>query len=44
MIFSDSFLHHGKIGTADKQDHVVEAALAKSVTRLSGGAPAGLFA
>jgi hypothetical protein len=26
MTFSDSFLHHGKIGTADKRGRVVEAA------------------
>ena len=48
MTFSDSFLHHGKIGTGDKQDHVVEAARVRVVTALPGGAPvhgtAGLFA
>jgi hypothetical protein len=48
MTSSDSFLHHGKIGSADKEDHGGEAAQTKSMTTLPSRAPvhdiAGLFA
>jgi hypothetical protein len=48
MTFSDSFLHHGKIYTVDKDDRFVEAARAAVVTTLPSRALvhdiAGLFA
>jgi hypothetical protein len=38
MTFPDTVLHHGKIDAFDK-DRIVEAARARAVTALPGGAP-----